>query len=72
MQRLRDDSPEVMSGQSSYEMTPTEVEDAQPASATRTLRLARTIADLEGADSVRRLHLAEALAYRRVAVSSVR
>ncbi len=33
---------------------------------TRTLRLARTIADLEGASSVRRLHVAEALAYRRV------
>lgn len=37
VQRLRDDSPEVLSGQSSYEMTPAEVEDAQPASATRTL-----------------------------------
>lgn len=37
VQRLRDDSPEVLSGQSSYEMTPTEVEDAQPVSATRTL-----------------------------------
>ncbi|MBA4794083.1 MAG: ATP-binding protein, partial [Phenylobacterium sp.] len=34
---------------------------------TRTLRLARTIADLEGAASVRRVHLAEALIYRRVA-----
>lgn len=33
---------------------------------TRTLRLARTIADLEGADRVRRVHLAEALIYRRV------
>ena len=33
---------------------------------TRALRLARTIADLEGADSVRRPHLAEALVYRRV------
>ena len=32
---------------------------------TRTLRLARTIADLEGAGSVRRVHVAEALAYRR-------
>jgi len=32
---------------------------------TRTLRLARTIADLEGADAVRRVHVAEALAYRR-------
>ncbi|RAK59483.1 ATP-binding protein [Phenylobacterium hankyongense] len=34
---------------------------------TRTLRLARTIADLEGSDSVRRVHVAEALIYRRVA-----
>jgi magnesium chelatase family protein len=34
---------------------------------TRTLRLARTIADLEGADSVRRVHVAEALAHRRSA-----
>jgi magnesium chelatase family protein len=33
---------------------------------TRTLRLARTIADLEGGDSVRRVHVAEALIYRRV------
>ncbi|WP_374577169.1 YifB family Mg chelatase-like AAA ATPase [Phenylobacterium sp.] len=32
---------------------------------TRTLRLARTIADLEGAGPVRRVHVAEALAYRR-------
>jgi magnesium chelatase family protein len=31
---------------------------------TRTLRLARTIADLEGSDSVRRVHIAEALIYR--------
>ena len=34
---------------------------------TRTLRLARTIADLEGAPGVRRVHVAEALIYRRVA-----
>jgi magnesium chelatase family protein len=34
---------------------------------TRTLRLARTIADLEGSASVRRIHIAEALIYRRVA-----
>jgi magnesium chelatase family protein len=34
---------------------------------TRTLRLARTIADLDGADFVRRAHVAEALIYRRVA-----
>jgi magnesium chelatase family protein len=33
---------------------------------TRTLRLARTIADLEGPGPVRRVHLAEALIYRRV------
>ena len=32
---------------------------------TRVLRLARTIADLEGVDAVRRVHIAEALAYRR-------
>ena len=34
---------------------------------TRTLRLARTIADLDGVDAVRRVHIAEALIYRRVA-----
>jgi magnesium chelatase family protein len=34
---------------------------------TRTLRLARTIADLEGAPGVRRVHVAEALIYRRIA-----
>ena len=33
----------------------------------RTLRLARTIADLEGAGAVRRVHIAEALIYRRIA-----
>lgn len=32
---------------------------------TRVLRLARTIADLEGSDGVRRVHVAEALAHRR-------
>ncbi|HEY1880257.1 MAG TPA: YifB family Mg chelatase-like AAA ATPase [Caulobacteraceae bacterium] len=32
---------------------------------TRTLRLARTIADLDGSDAVRRVHVAEALIYRR-------
>jgi magnesium chelatase family protein len=37
---------------------------------TRTLRLARTIADLEGAGAVRRVHVAEALIYRRVAPGS--
>jgi magnesium chelatase family protein len=30
------------------------------------LKLARTIADLDGATAVRRLHVAEALIYRRV------
>ena len=38
---------------------------------TRTVRLARTIADLEGSDAVRRVHVAEALIYRRVAPGSV-
>jgi magnesium chelatase family protein len=38
---------------------------------TRTIRLARTIADLEGSDAVRRVHVAEALIYRRVAPGSV-
>jgi magnesium chelatase family protein len=37
---------------------------------TRTLRLARTIADLDGADGVRRLHVAEALIYRRTGVAA--
>ena len=31
----------------------------------RTLRVARTLADLDGSDGVRRLHVAEALSYRR-------
>ena len=37
---------------------------------TRTLRLARTIADLEGCEAVRRVHIAEALIYRRIAPGS--
>ncbi len=37
---------------------------------TRTLRLARTIADLDQAVSVRRVHIAEALIYRRVGPAS--
>ena len=35
--RLRDDSPEALSGQSSYEMAPEETEEIQPVSATRSL-----------------------------------
>jgi len=34
----------------------------------RVLRVARTLADLEGAAGVRRLHVAEALSYRRIAL----
>jgi Mg chelatase-related protein len=33
----------------------------------RVLRVARTLADLDGADSVRRIHIAEALSFRRMA-----
>ncbi|MGE0109856.1 MAG: YifB family Mg chelatase-like AAA ATPase [Bdellovibrionales bacterium] len=32
----------------------------------RVLRVARTLADMEGADTVRRIHVAEALSYRRI------
>ena len=38
---------------------------------TRTLRLARTIADLEGADGIRRIHIAEALIYRKTSLEPV-
>lgn len=37
VQRLRDDSPDIIAGQASYEMSPSEAEEAQPVSATRTL-----------------------------------
>jgi magnesium chelatase family protein len=37
---------------------------------TRTLRLARSIADLDGADGIRRTHVAEALLYRRSTVAA--
>ena len=37
---------------------------------TRTLRLARTIADLEGSGGVKRVHVAEALIYRRAGAMS--
>jgi len=37
---------------------------------TRTLRLARTIADLDGSTGVRRIHVAEALIYRRAGFDS--
>jgi magnesium chelatase family protein len=33
----------------------------------RVLRVARTLADLEGVDAVKRLHVAEALSYRKIA-----
>jgi magnesium chelatase family protein len=36
----------------------------------RTLRLARTIADLDGSEAVRRVHVAEALIYRRSALEA--
>ena len=38
---------------------------------TRTLRLARTIADLDGGGAIRRVHVAEALIYRRVGATGL-
>ena len=35
----------------------------------RVLRVARTLADMEGADAVRKIHVAEALSYRRLPVA---
>lgn len=35
----------------------------------RVLRVARTLADMEGQDAVRRLHVAEALSYRRIVLA---
>ena len=35
----------------------------------RVMRVARTLADLDAAQSVRRIHVAEALSYRRIALS---
>ena len=37
VQRLRDDSPEILAGHASYEMNPAEAEEVQPVSSTRTL-----------------------------------
>jgi magnesium chelatase family protein len=34
----------------------------------RVLRVARTLADLDGADGIKRIHIAEALSYRRMTV----
>jgi len=36
----------------------------------RVLRVARTLADMDGADAVKRLHVAEALSYRRIVTAN--
>jgi magnesium chelatase family protein len=36
----------------------------------RVLRVARTLADLDSSDTIRRIHVAEALSYRRVVASA--
>jgi magnesium chelatase family protein len=36
----------------------------------RVLRVARTLADMDASDAIRRVHIAEALSYRRIVVSS--
>jgi predicted ATPase with chaperone activity len=36
----------------------------------RVLRVARTLADLDNSDTVRRLHIAEAVSYRRVVLGA--
>ena len=35
----------------------------------RVLRVARTLADMDGAEAVKRVHIAEALSYRRIALA---
>jgi magnesium chelatase family protein len=35
----------------------------------RVLRVARTLADMDGGDGVKRVHIAEALSYRRIALA---
>ena len=38
----------------------------------RTLKVARTLADLDGEETVRRVHVAEALSYRRETLAQTR
>ncbi len=46
----------------------TEAAERLRLSAHRVLRVARTLADLEGVATVARIHIAEALSYRRLAL----